>query len=267
MRSLLHISLAKKETRKTERGRERARKWEKENRRKKTPKKQTLKLFGAPNSRSSLLRSNYRMAHPPPPPPMIPQPTPLAVISPPSAAPAGVQVRCAGCNAILTVAPGITEFICPTCKLPQMLPPELMSRSGNAKKPSAAPPPPPRPPQMPTLPPPPMSHVPAHGIDPTKIQLPCVNCKAILNVPHGLARFSCPQCGIDLAVDHARFNNFFAPRPPPPPLPLPAPPLPMLMPNLPSMQMPGVAPLPAPAMPPPEEVNEVRSRIQLSLGF
>ncbi|GLU08554.1 hypothetical protein SLE2022_254600 [Rubroshorea leprosula] len=115
---------------------------------------------------------------------------------PPSAGgAAGVQVRCAGCRMILTVGPGVTEFICPTCQLPQMLPPELMTRV--------------------RLQPPPSQSVPAHGIDPTKMQLPCANCKAILNVPHGLARFSCPQCGVDLAVDLSKIKQLLQPRPPP----------------------------------------------------
>ncbi|KAG9143262.1 hypothetical protein Leryth_010181 [Lithospermum erythrorhizon] len=84
------------------------------------------------------------------------------------------SVRCAGCKVILRVGPGQTEFVCPTCQLPQMLPPELMRKQYVEKK--------------------------AHGIDPTKIQLPCVNCKAILNVPYGLSRFNCPQCGLHLAT-------------------------------------------------------------------
>lgn len=139
---------------------------------------------------------------PPPPPPNV-----------------GVQVRCAGCHIILTVGPGLTEFICGTCNLPQMLPPELMpapagggvannttsSNTTNSTRPThikAA-----------------SSHVPALGIDPTKIQLPCANCKAILNVPHGLVRFSCPQCAVELAVDMSKVKQFFPPppRPPPPP--------------------------------------------------
>ncbi|KAG1338455.1 putative protein FORGETTER 1 [Cocos nucifera] len=108
---------------------------------------------------------------------------------PPQAAPppGGCQVRCAGCHGILAVAPGMTEFICPKCQLPQMLPPELMA------------PPPPRRPQPQ-----------ARGIDPTKIQLPCARCKAILNVPHGLARFACPQCGVDLSVDFSKLQQYLA---------------------------------------------------------
>ncbi|PON79910.1 Protein strawberry notch [Trema orientale] len=157
----------------------------------------------------------------------------------------GVQVRCAGCRMILSVAPGVTEFVCPTCKLPQMLPPELMSRahqkalisssSSTASSPAAAAAPPPPPPLLPPPPslPPPGPQVPAHGIDPTKIQLPCANCRALLNVPHGLARFNCPQCRVDLAVDVSKLKQF-APGPPA----LPPPP------------------------PPPEEVNEVAIEVE-----
>lgn len=155
---------------------------------------------------------------PPPPPPNV-----------------GVQVRCAGCHIILTVGPGLTEFICGTCNLPQMLPPELMpastgggvannttsSNTANSTRPT----------QMKAA----SSHVPALGIDPTKIQLPCANCKAILNVPHGLVRFSCPQCAVELAVDMSKFKQFFPPPPRPPP--------------------------------PPEEVNEVCFSCLISLTF
>lgn len=139
---------------------------------------------------------------PPPPPPNV-----------------GVQVRCAGCHIILTVGPGLTEFICGTCNLPQMLPPELMpvatgggvannTTSSNTTTST-------RPTHVKAA----SSHVPALGIDPTKIQLPCANCKAILNVPHGLVRFSCPQCAVELAVDMSKVKQFFPPppRPPPPP--------------------------------------------------
>ncbi|KAH7536674.1 hypothetical protein FEM48_Zijuj03G0009500 [Ziziphus jujuba var. spinosa] len=143
-------------------------------------------------------------------PPSLPlPPPPLATFG---GVTGGVQVRCAGCHRVLTVAPGITEFKCPNshCKLAQMLPPELMTRAHHKV---LLPPPPPPPPALPPLPP----HVPAHGIDPTKIQLPCAHCKAILNVPHGLARFACPQCGVDLAVDVSKLRQFFPPLPPPPP--------------------------------------------------
>lgn len=135
-----------------------------------------------------------------------PQPSPLYG--------SGVQVRCAGCRDVLVVAPGHTEFFCPSCQLPQMLPPELIVRAHS--KPLPLPPPPP-PPSLPPPPPPTPSihHVPAHGIDPTKMQLPCANCKALLNVPHGLTRFVCPQCAVDLAVDVSKLHQFFPSRPPP----------------------------------------------------
>ncbi|PHU04117.1 Protein strawberry notch [Capsicum chinense] len=121
----------------------------------------------------------------------------------------GCQVRCAGCKMILTVARGLTEFVCPTCQLPQMLPPELMPQSQSQSQSQS---------QQ-------RSSAFAHGIDPTKIQLPCAHCKAILNVPHGLSRFSCPQCGIDLAVDVSKIRQFLPhSSAPPPPLPLPPPP-------------------------------------------
>lgn len=147
-----------------------------------------------------------------PPLPIAPPPPPSAAAAAPNdGRVAGCQVRCAGCKMILTVGPGLTEFMCPTCQLPQMLPPELMPAHAQQLR----------------------SGAPAHGIDPTKIQLPCAHCKAILNVPHGLTRFSCPQCGVDLAVDLSKIKQFF-----------PSPPIPAhLRPPLPP--------------PPPEEVNEV----------
>ncbi|KAL0009583.1 hypothetical protein SO802_011085 [Lithocarpus litseifolius] len=182
------------------------------------------------------------MSQPSAPPPQIaPAPPPSTVGG------GGVQVRCAGCKLILTVAPGVTEFVCPTCQLPQMLPPELMkvqfktaaaaATTTTTPHPPQLPPPPPPPPAVPPsyspslpppliLPAPPSSqplqqHVPAHGIDPTKIQVPCAHCKAILNVPHGLARFTCPQCNVDLAVDLSKLKQFYQPRPTPPPPPPP----------------------------------------------
>lgn len=146
----------------------------------------------------------------PPPPPLPPSLHPLPAIQG-GANGSGCQVRCAGCKMILTVAAGLTEFICPKCDLPQMLPPELL----------------PTPEQLQLQ----QRGAPAHGIDPTKIQLPCAHCKAILNVPHGLTRFKCPQCGVDLAVDISKIRQFI-----PPPLP-------------------GAPPFQLPL--PPEEVNEV----------
>ncbi|OMO77799.1 hypothetical protein COLO4_25000 [Corchorus olitorius] len=120
------------------------------------------------------------MAQPSIPPPPLTQHQPPGTAAGP--APPGVQVRCAGCRMILTVAPGVTEFVCPTCQLPQMLPPELMTRARINN-------------------PPPNQSVPAHGIDPTKIQLPCANCKAILNVPHGLARDTYNTYQVVLGLD------------------------------------------------------------------
>ncbi|XP_043807578.1 protein FORGETTER 1 isoform X2 [Manihot esculenta] len=150
------------------------------------------------------------MTQPSVPPPLAPPPPP-----PPQSHGGGVQVRCAGCRMILTVAPGLVDFVCPTCQMHQMLPPELMSRVHNSPQ------------QKNTQ----QSQVPAHGIDPSKIQLPCANCKAILNVPHGLARFACPQCGVDLAVDLTKVKQFFS--------------------------VPPTRPLP-----PPEEVNEVAIEVE-----
>ncbi|KAL2473580.1 RING/FYVE/PHD zinc finger superfamily protein [Forsythia ovata] len=137
----------------------------------------------------------------PPPPITHTQPTPLPLSPTPPAQSTGgngggCQVRCAGCKMVLTVGPGLTEFACPSCKLPQMLPPELMQPNQAHQQ----------------------RNVPAYGIDPTKIQLPCAHCKALLNVPHGLSRFNCPQCGIDLAVDLSKFRHFSSDlRLPPPP--------------------------------------------------
>ncbi|GAB2276382.1 udp-glycosyltransferase [Dionaea muscipula] len=138
---------------------------------------------------------------PPPPlaPSLQPQPGPTPGGGPTTGSGGGTKIRCAGCRLILTVAPGLMEFVCPTCQLPQMLPPELLP--GNNLIPSTGNPNPSNPNPLPSLQ--------AHGIDPTKIQLPCANCKSILNVPYGLARFNCPQCGVDLAVDVSTMNQFF----------------------------------------------------------
>ncbi|BAT89728.1 hypothetical protein VIGAN_06076300 [Vigna angularis var. angularis] len=142
-----------------------------------------------------------------PPPPPLPPPPPTT--PPPPQQTESVRVRCAGCRMILTVAPGLTEFACPTCRMPQMLPPELMPRErAAAANALTSVPPTSAPPSQPP-------HAPAHGIDPTKIQLPCASCKAILNVPHGLARFACPQCNVDLAVDVSKVKQFFPAAPPP----------------------------------------------------
>nr|XP_023922079.1 protein FORGETTER 1-like [Quercus suber]POE98426.1 protein forgetter 1 [Quercus suber] len=139
-----------------------------------------------------------------------------AVVQPQGSGGGGVLVRCAGCKVILTVAPSVTEFVCPTCQVPQMLPPELIKVQFKTAASAATTTPPPRPSSQPLQ----QQHVPAHGIDPTKMQVPCAHCKAILNVPHGLARFTCPQCNADLAVDLSKLKKqFFQPRPRPPPPP------------------------------------------------
>ncbi|KAK6149572.1 hypothetical protein DH2020_017097 [Rehmannia glutinosa] len=144
------------------------------------------------------------MGQPSLPPPPIAPPPPLPLPLPPPAqvgavASGGCQVRCAGCKMVLTVLAGLTEFVCPTCQLPQMLPPELMpSTQAQAQAQQ-------------------QRNAPAHGIDPTKIQLPCANCKAILNVPHGLSRFNCPQCHISLAIDLSKIGQVLPPVLPPPP--------------------------------------------------
>ncbi|CAI0555414.1 unnamed protein product [Linum tenue] len=170
------------------------------------------------------------MAQPSATPPLA-SPSTVSLLPSNQSHPDGVQVRCAGCRMILTVAPGIVEFVCPSCHMPQMLPPELLARAHAHQRSTPSPP-----------------QVPAHGIDPSKIQLPCANCKALLNVPHGLARFVCPQCGVDLAVDVSKLKHLLRhPR-----LPLPSP-----LPHLP------LTPLPPAAATPPEEVNEV----QLLLPF
>ncbi|KAK4484955.1 hypothetical protein RD792_007560 [Penstemon davidsonii] len=132
-----------------------------------------------------------------PPPPIAPPPPPPLPLPPPMSSTGGCQVRCAGCKVVLTVLPGLTEFVCPTCQLPQMLPPDLMRANPTHTQ----------------------TQTRTHGIDPTKIQLPCANCKAILNVPHGLSRFNCPQCFINLAVDLSKIGQVLpAGRPPPTPV-------------------------------------------------
>ncbi|KAL6843730.1 hypothetical protein ACP4OV_026301 [Aristida adscensionis] len=174
---------------------------------------------------------------------------------------AAVQVRCAGCRGVLAVGPGVTEFICPKCRMAQRLPPQLMP------KPTSSPSPPPKSPAKPPPPPPRRGAPPAQGVDPTKIQLPCARCQAILNVPHGLARFRCPQCGVDLAVDHAKLQDFLsssnsaAPAPASGPA-TQSPPVPFL-PTLPPgaaqpLQLAGTTvPMGLPTAEPPEEINEV----------
>ncbi|KAL8209836.1 hypothetical protein R6Q57_006568 [Mikania cordata] len=110
------------------------------------------------------------LAPPPvPPPPVPPPPPPPAFVNS-----AGISFTCAGCRMIQTVGPGLTEFVCTTYQLTQMLPPELVQLA---------------------------SQVPANGTDQSTIQLLCTKCKAILNVPHGLSRFACPHCKTELPVN------------------------------------------------------------------
>ncbi|XP_044320387.1 protein FORGETTER 1 [Triticum aestivum] len=189
--------------------------------------------------------------------------------SSPSPASALIQVRCAGCRGVLAVAPGMTEFICPKCQMAQRLPPQLMpnpsSSTPSPPKSSAAP--------APALPAPPQPRKrasqaaqtsQAHGVDPTKIQLPCVRCQAVLNVPHGLTNFRCPQCGVDLAVDLSKLQNFLtAASNGAPPASVPVPPtfLPVLPPGMPQppqlVAVTTTVPIGLPTTEPPEEINEV----------
>ena len=78
-------------------------------------------------------------------------------------------------------AVGNLNFQCPKCKLPQVLPPQLRSSQGLAC-----------------------------GFDNTKIQLPCANCRAVLNVPPDLTRFVCPQCRVELAVDPVKLAAYMS---------------------------------------------------------
>ncbi|BAH92814.1 Os04g0609850 [Oryza sativa Japonica Group] len=209
--------------------------------------------------------------------------------SSPSPAAAPIQVRCAGCRGVLAVGPGMTEFICPKCGMAQRLPPQLMPKPPPSSSSSAAATPAP---PAPAAPPPPTSRrgggggaaLPppqAQGVDPTKIQLPCANCQAVLNVPHGLARFRCPQCGVELAVDLAKLHNFLASSnnnaaaappdnvppasgpasraplvPAPPPAPFPPVPTPGMT-QAPQMVPGALIPMVLPITDPPEEINEV----------
>ncbi|CAM0902689.1 unnamed protein product [Alopecurus aequalis] len=172
--------------------------------------------------------------------------------SPPAAL---VQVRCAGCRGVLAVAPGMTEFICPKCQMAQRLPPQLMP------KPSSSTPSPPNSSSAPAIPAPPQprKRAQAHGVDPTKIQLPCVRCQAVLNVPHGLANFRCPQCGVELAVDVSKLQNFLtATSNGLAPASGAAPPTPVLPPGMSQPpQLVAITTVVLPTAEPPEEINEV----------
>ncbi|KAJ3693490.1 hypothetical protein LUZ60_008970 [Juncus effusus] len=124
---------------------------------------------------------------------MAPPSSPPRPPSPPPP-PGTLHVRCAGCEVILAVGPGMLEFVCPGCNMAQCLPAEL-------RPPDVAPSRPP----PPTLPPPEIRRL--AGVDRTKVQLPCFNCKSILNVPFGLAKFRCPQCDSVLTMDFSKFNR------------------------------------------------------------
>ncbi|KAK1609382.1 hypothetical protein QYE76_033055 [Lolium multiflorum] len=101
-------------------------------------------------------------------------------------APEALEVRCAGCGETLEVEQGMTEFACPGCATPQALPPELM-------------PPPPRPRRA--LP---LHHGRGGG---TGNRMPCGGCGAVLSVPWGLRRVTCPLCDSDLPVDGDRLRS------------------------------------------------------------
>lgn len=105
--------------------------------------------------------------------------TPAPVVP---AVPISCQVKCVGCTRVLNVPAGILDFQCPKCKLAQALPPMLRQQQAQQGG--------------------------ARGIDSSKIQLPCANCRAILNVPPGLTRFVCPQCRVELAVDPSKLQNY-----------------------------------------------------------
>ncbi|KAF0930637.1 hypothetical protein E2562_033827 [Oryza meyeriana var. granulata] len=100
------------------------------------------------------------------------------------APPPGIlEVRCAGCGETLEVEHGLTEFACPDCGMAQALPPEHM---------------PPRPRRALPLPG-------RGGVVPSAVpaaapwRVSCGGCGAILSVPHGPGRFSCPLCGAEIA--------------------------------------------------------------------
>jgi predicted RNA-binding Zn-ribbon protein involved in translation (DUF1610 family) len=81
------------------------------------------------------------------------------------------------------VEPGLTEFVCPDCHTAQALPPELMPRKRKA---------------LPLT----------RGFDSSKVQLPCGSCSVLLDVPWGLSRFICPNCGVELAVDQEKLKFY-----------------------------------------------------------
>ncbi|KAI5011304.1 hypothetical protein ZWY2020_013441 [Hordeum vulgare] len=103
------------------------------------------------------------------------------------AAPPGIlEVGCAGCGETLEVDHGLTEFACPDCGMAQSLPPELMPPRPRRALPLPgrgapyAAPVPPAPPAAPA-------------------RVTCGGCGSVLCMPHGLGRFACPLCGVELA--------------------------------------------------------------------
>uniref|UniRef100_I1PPS4 Uncharacterized protein n=1 Tax=Oryza glaberrima TaxID=4538 RepID=I1PPS4_ORYGL len=107
------------------------------------------------------------------------------------APPPGIlEVRCAGCGETLEVEHGLTEFACPDCGMAQALPPELMP-----PRPRRALPLPGRASVVPSAVPAPATATAA--APPTRVS--CGGCAAVLSVPHGPGRFSCPLCGAEIA--------------------------------------------------------------------
>ncbi len=144
----------------------------------------------------------------------------VSSVSPPPPMRTVCQVQCAGCRRILNVPSGVVNFQCPKCKLAQIVPPlhhqqqqqQQQQQSGGMQKlqqqklgglggggggggggGSGG-----------------GGQMVARGIDSSKIQLPCANCRAVLNVPPGLTRFVCPQCRVELAVDPLKLAAYMS---------------------------------------------------------
>ncbi|CAK9271564.1 unnamed protein product [Sphagnum jensenii] len=133
----------------------------------------------------------------------------VSSVSPPPPMRTVCQVQCAGCRRILNVPSGVVNFQCPKCKLGQIVPPlhhqQQQQQSGGMQKlqqqklgglgggGSGG-----------------GGQMVARGIDSSKIQLPCANCRAVLNVPPGLTRFVCPQCRVELAVDPLKLAAYMS---------------------------------------------------------
>uniref|UniRef100_A0A7N2R403 FORGETTER1 first zinc ribbon domain-containing protein n=1 Tax=Quercus lobata TaxID=97700 RepID=A0A7N2R403_QUELO len=129
------------------------------------------------------------------------------VVPPQGSEGGGVQVRCGGCKLmILMVAPGVTDFVCPTCQVPQMLPPELMKVHSRLS---------PLPPQRPRL-----SLLRRSGCNNTCRPMASIRrrsrCLALIARPFSMSLmawpgFTCPQCNADLTVDLSKLKQFFQP--------------------------------------------------------